>query len=81
MRSNISAVRAFLLAGLGLGLLSAVHGTQSMVRPKNYKSKPNVLPPVGDVTPHVIHKRATGKINAAYFTNWGIYGANFRELF
>ncbi|KAI5117053.1 hypothetical protein M0805_005292 [Coniferiporia weirii] len=27
---------------------------------------------------HAVDKRATGKVQAAYFTNWGIYGANFQ---
>ncbi|EIN05503.1 hypothetical protein PUNSTDRAFT_122390 [Punctularia strigosozonata HHB-11173 SS5] len=65
------------LVCLGLAFTAAVQATEVMRRPDNYKSAPNVFP-TENVTPHVIHKRATAKVQAAYFTNWGIYGANFQ---
>ncbi|KAF8504329.1 glycoside hydrolase superfamily [Russula emetica] len=36
------------------------------------------LKSVFNAKPHVIQKRANGKVQAAYFSNWGIYGANFQ---
>ncbi|PCH38885.1 carbohydrate-binding module family 5 protein [Wolfiporia cocos MD-104 SS10] len=52
--------------------------TEVMQRPADYKDAPLVVP-MGDPTPEVVHKRAgSGYVQAAYFTNWGIYGANFQ---
>lgn len=33
---------------------------------------------VSDAKSHVVQKRANGKVQAAYFSNWGIDGANFQ---
>jgi chitinase len=57
----------------------AVNGTQVMKRPDNYKDIPGT--PKTELNPkiNIIHKRANNKVSFAYFTNWGIYGANFRE--
>jgi len=68
-------------AALGLlaaGLLVA-DATQVMHRPDNYKDAPNVFQTAKIVNTTTIHKRAQEKVSFAYFTNWGIYGANFRE--
>ncbi|TFK47348.1 hypothetical protein OE88DRAFT_1714540 [Heliocybe sulcata] len=54
------------------------NATQVMQRPPNYKSPPNKVQTNSDPTIQTIHKRAGGKVQAAYFTNWGIYGANFQ---
>ncbi|TCD65253.1 hypothetical protein EIP91_002917 [Steccherinum ochraceum] len=54
-----------------------VNATQVMHRPATYKNAPHKFAP-GNPTAQVIHKRAGAKVQAAYFTNWGIYGANFQ---
>lgn len=59
--------------------LMAVSATQVMQRPDNYKDPIRTFKTETPPTPTIIQKRATGKVSAAYFTNWGIYGANFRE--
>ncbi|KAH9945514.1 glycoside hydrolase superfamily [Amylocystis lapponica] len=61
-------------------LLAAVtytSATQVMQRPANYKD-PIREYATGNPQPQVIHKRSEGHVQAAYFTNWGIYGANFQ---
>lgn len=60
-------------------LVAVVDATQVMHRPAGYKNAPNRFSVETDPKTNVIHKRATGKASIAYFTNWGIYGANFRE--
>ncbi|KDQ10640.1 carbohydrate-binding module family 5 protein [Botryobasidium botryosum FD-172 SS1] len=62
----------FVLALLGL----AANATQVMHRPENYLSKlqPNQPLPAHNVTQRSLETRANGKVNGAYFTNWGIYG-------
>ena len=57
-----------------------VHATQVMHRPDNYKNPPNVFPMEANPKVTSLYKRATGKVQFAYFVNWGIYtGYNFRE--
>ncbi|KII85595.1 carbohydrate-binding module family 5 protein [Plicaturopsis crispa FD-325 SS-3] len=68
---------ALLVASL-LASLVLVQGTQVMQRPADYKSPARVYSMEKTVHPHTIQKRDTGKVQAAYFTNWGIYGANFQ---
>ncbi|THH17165.1 hypothetical protein EW146_g3590 [Bondarzewia mesenterica] len=62
--------------------LFVVDATQVMHRPANYMGKANTVAAVEDVDPHIVKERAaeapTAKVQAAYFTNWGIYGANFQ---
>ncbi|GBE84663.1 Endochitinase B1 [Sparassis crispa] len=49
-----------------------------MQRPADYMDPVRIYP-TGNPFPQAIHKRAgTGYVQAAYFTNWGIYGANFQ---
>ncbi|KAK7691604.1 hypothetical protein QCA50_005003 [Cerrena zonata] len=71
--------RVFLLLAVGFTALLAVNATQVMHRPDNFQSTPHKFAE-GDAEPKTIFKRAaaTGKVQAAYFTNWGIYGANFQ---
>ncbi|KAI0090629.1 glycoside hydrolase superfamily [Irpex rosettiformis] len=69
--------KLLLIATLAFAAVFSVRATQVMHRPANYKAAPHNFTE-GHATPHVIHKRATGKVNMAYFTNWGIYGANFQ---
>ncbi|KAF9524949.1 glycoside hydrolase superfamily [Crepidotus variabilis] len=61
-----------------LAVLIPVEATQVMHRPARYRGRPNILPVANDVKVNVIERRATGKTSFAYFTNWGIYGANFQ---
>lgn len=84
-----------LLVAAAFAAVLTVSATQVMHRPVNYKDSPRNFTQ-GKAEPHIIHKRATGKANMAYFTNWyvaqcarfsyahmgcrGIYGANFRRL-
>ncbi|KAF9259245.1 hypothetical protein L218DRAFT_670920 [Marasmius fiardii PR-910] len=50
-----------------------VHATQVMHRPDNYKEPPNIFKTEASPKTNVIQKRATGKVQFAYFVNWGIY--------
>ncbi|KAF8919477.1 glycoside hydrolase family 18 and carbohydrate-binding module family 5 protein [Mucidula mucida] len=59
-------------------LASSVLGTEVMRRPDNYKEPPATYDTETNATTHRIQRRATGKASIAYFTNWGIYGANFQ---
>jgi len=59
----------------------AAGATQVMHKPARYNQTEHTNP-VGDTTPKQIAKRATGKTQFAYFTNWGIYAAyNFSKLY
>ncbi|PIL27429.1 hypothetical protein GSI_10577 [Ganoderma sinense ZZ0214-1] len=64
--------RVLFIAAVALAAVADVQATQVMRRPAAYKDAPNNAA-------QSVHARATsGKVNAAYFTNWGIYsGYNF----
>ncbi|KZT65234.1 carbohydrate-binding module family 5 protein [Daedalea quercina L-15889] len=64
---------------VALGALWCAGATQVMQRPADYMSPPHEYE-MGDPTPQTVSKRApdNGYVQAAYFTNWGIYGANFQ---
>jgi chitinase len=64
---------------LALAAFSIVEATQIMHRPENYKDAPNRFMIETNPKTNQIQRRATSKANFAYFTNWGIYGANFRK--
>jgi chitinase len=70
--------------GLALVLLSLglVNATQVMHRPTDFKShlRPNAPFSLNHTASERVEltKRATGKTNVGYFTNWGIYGRNFQ---
>ncbi|KAI9438518.1 glycoside hydrolase family 18 protein [Lactarius indigo] len=68
-------IRAFvaLSALLAFGFSAEVLGRPSSYMGAFDKSMTNV-----NVKPNVVQKRVTSKVQAAYFTNWGIYGANFQ---
>ncbi|KAH9026976.1 glycoside hydrolase family 18 protein [Lactarius hengduanensis] len=68
-------IRAFvaLSALLAFGFSAEVLG-----RPSNYRGAFDKSATNANVKSNVIQKRVTGKVQAAYFTNWGIYGANFQ---
>ncbi|KAI0916344.1 hypothetical protein AcW1_009855 [Taiwanofungus camphoratus] len=70
--------RLLFLAFVALAALVSVDATQVMQRPAGYMDPPREFA-TGDPTPQKINKRAdNGYVQAAYFTNWGIYGANFQ---
>ncbi|KAF8649213.1 hypothetical protein AX16_005940 [Volvariella volvacea WC 439] len=70
--------RFLLLATIACGAFLVVDATQVMRRPDNYKEP--IKAPEVEENPKVsvVTKRANGKASFAYFTNWGIYGANFQ---
>ncbi|RDB26841.1 Chitinase 1 [Hypsizygus marmoreus] len=90
MAAQSSFRRLLLLATVTFTVFIAVGGTQIMRRPSNYKSPARTFPL--EKNPKInrvdkrevsgnhetIEPRATGKVSFAYFTNWGIYGANFQ---
>lgn len=53
--------------------------TQVMHRPDNYMDPPRIPAVDPNAVVNRIQKRDGPKVSFAYFTNWGIYGANFRE--
>ncbi|KAJ3988917.1 glycoside hydrolase family 18 protein [Lentinula detonsa] len=59
---------------------SALHvqATQVMHRPERFNTTPPAVTTEKDPVTHVIQKRATAKTQVGYFTNWGIYAANFQ---
>ncbi|KAF5366205.1 hypothetical protein D9758_005724 [Tetrapyrgos nigripes] len=68
-----------LLASLALvSTVLNVSATQVMHRPDSFNKTPNSFPIEANPRIHTISKRAGGKVQTAYFTNWGIYGANFQ---
>ncbi|KAF9491053.1 glycoside hydrolase family 18 protein [Pleurotus eryngii] len=70
------------LKSIFLGLLPivslCVEATQVMHRPVDFKDTPNSFKIEKSPQTKVVQKRGTGKVQVAYFTNWGIYGANFQ---
>lgn len=68
-------IRAFvaLWALLAFGFSAEVLG-----RPSNYKNAFDKSTINANVKPNVAQMSVAGKVQAAYFTNWGIYGANFQ---
>lgn len=75
-----------------LNTLLSANATQIMRRPDTYKtparkfkteSSPQIMTvgrrDVNETQAIDLNRRANGKASFAYFTNWGIYGANFRE--
>ncbi|KAI0777588.1 glycoside hydrolase superfamily [Trametes elegans] len=69
--------RACFVAVAAMAALVVVDATEVMRRPVNFKDAPRKFA-TAEVKPQIIHKRANAKVQAAYFTNWGIYGANFQ---
>ncbi|KAL0958869.1 hypothetical protein HGRIS_014185 [Hohenbuehelia grisea] len=55
-----------------------VQATQVMHRPENYTAPLRTFKMEKNPETKIIQKRATGKVQVAYFTNWGIYAANFQ---
>ena len=62
--------RFALLVAAVLAATSVVDATQVMHRPANYKSRPDELH-AASIEPQIVERSAsTGKVQAAYFTNW-----------
>lgn len=77
--SNLMAFKnLFQAITLAFAALSVVDATQIMHRPANFKDSPHRYSIETNPKTHHIQRRATSKASFAYFTNWGIYGANFR---
>ncbi|TFK37028.1 glycoside hydrolase family 18 protein [Crucibulum laeve] len=74
-----SAFRRILLAvTVALTAVIVVDATQVMHRPDGYKDAPKRFAIETNPKTNSIQRRATAKTSFAYFTNWGIYGANFQ---
>ncbi|KAG6816385.1 hypothetical protein H0H87_006534 [Tephrocybe sp. NHM501043] len=79
MASSQPFFRLFLLLGLVTFFATvSVNGTQIMRRPSTYKTPAKKFSIEKAPKTKVITKRSSGKVSFAYFTNWGIYGANFQ---
>ncbi|KAF9479509.1 hypothetical protein BDN70DRAFT_806951 [Pholiota conissans] len=81
MVSRPISSRFFWIATLALAaIIAGVNATQVMHRPEGYKNAPNKFAMEKNPKTNVVHKRQTPgtKVSIAYFTNWGIYGANFQ---
>ncbi|EJF63958.1 hypothetical protein DICSQDRAFT_134540 [Dichomitus squalens LYAD-421 SS1] len=78
MALSVTLKRVLFLAVATLVAVVAVDATQVMQRPATYKNTPHKVQTNATAEPKVVHKRANTHVQAAYFTNWGIYGANFQ---
>lgn len=68
-----------LVAIVALAAMVAVEATQVMHRPDNYKDAAGTFKVESISKTNAVQKRAANKVSFAYFTNWGIYDANFRK--
>jgi chitinase len=79
--SEAAFKRILLLLTAAFAFLSAANATQIMRRPASYNGTRHEFPVEKNPTINRIASnevRATGgRVNAAYFTNWSIYGAGF----
>ncbi|KAF7369007.1 hypothetical protein MVEN_00227400 [Mycena venus] len=78
--SSLKRVLIFLTA---FTIFNVVHTTPTMQRPANVSAPLHVFkteehPIVHEIHRRDIEERATGKVSIGYFTNWGIYAANFQ---
>ncbi|CAK5274236.1 unnamed protein product [Mycena citricolor] len=76
---TVSLARLLAITTL-LPLFNVVSSTWIMHRPGNVSVQipESQRQPVLDPIVHHVHKRAGEKVSIGYFTNWGIYGANFQ---
>lgn len=70
-------LRSLALLTLALDALLA-GATRVHHRPVRFKTKQHLVHAVGGARRRALEPRARGMIQMAYFTNWGIYGRNFR---
>lgn len=70
MALSATLKRVLFLAAAACAVFVVVDATQVMHRPANYKSPPNKHDTATKVETKVVHKRATDKVQFAYFTNW-----------
>ncbi|TFK70012.1 hypothetical protein BDN72DRAFT_943005 [Pluteus cervinus] len=75
---SFSMRRMVLLAAVFYSTLAVVGATPAMHRPANYTSPERTFKTEEHPKLSVVQKRAGSKTSFAYFTNWGIYGANFQ---
>ncbi|KAJ7905078.1 glycoside hydrolase superfamily [Mycena leptocephala] len=73
-----SSLKRMLIFLTAFTILNVVHATPVMHRPANVSAPLHTFKTEEHPIVHEIHKRATGKVSMAYFTNWGIYAANFQ---
>ncbi|KAJ7618307.1 glycoside hydrolase superfamily [Mycena polygramma] len=73
-----SSLKRMLIFLSALTIANVVQATPTMARPANVSIRPHAAKTNSDPTVHQIHRRAAGKVSIGYFTNWGIYGANFQ---
>ncbi|KAJ7635665.1 glycoside hydrolase superfamily [Mycena polygramma] len=73
-----SSLKRMLIFLTALTIVNVVQATRTMARPANVSIRPHAAKTNSDPTVHQIHRRAAGKVSIGYFTNWGIYGANFQ---
>ncbi|KAJ7705307.1 glycoside hydrolase superfamily [Mycena rosella] len=72
---SLKRVLSFLV---GLAILNVGNATQIMHRPANVTAPLREFKMQEKPIVHVIEKRAAAKVSVGYFTNWGIYAANFQ---
>ncbi|KAJ7058105.1 glycosyl hydrolases family 18-domain-containing protein [Mycena amicta] len=56
-----------------LAVANVAHATPVMARPANVSEPKHVFPLEEHPVIHHVQKRATGKVNMAYYVNWGVY--------
>ncbi|KAK7052395.1 glycoside hydrolase superfamily [Favolaschia claudopus] len=83
--ASSSWLKRALISLTALAMFTVVHATPAMHRPANVSAPLRKFKMEENPIVHQIHrrssdleKRANGKVSMAYFTNWGIYAANFQ---
>ncbi|KAJ7489454.1 glycoside hydrolase superfamily [Mycena latifolia] len=72
------SLKRVLICLAGFAILNVGNATQVMHRPANVSAPLREFKLEEKPIVHVVQKRATAKVSMAYFTNWGIYAANFQ---
>jgi hypothetical protein len=72
MTSDVLFKRLFAAMAALASLVALTGASQVIQRPAIYKGEPGNYTTAARVSPHIIHKRAPGKIQAGYFTNWSV---------
>lgn len=71
MKQNPLFICAFVLVSTSLALGVSARVIQDIDGPFGYTEPPPKS--VSNAKPHVIQKRANGKVQAAYFSNWCVF--------